>query len=102
MSDLVWASDLVKTGDEYLVLDMVAAAWMALEVLSGGEEAQEAFAEWVSTVCREHRVGYEVVDGELLPFSPDELMTEAVQPALRLLVDRRLGRAHGAYLEARP
>lgn len=54
----------------------------------------------VNTVLREHRIGYRVVEHEVLSRGSDELHVSVVEPALRLLIDSRFAKAHDAYMDA--
>lgn len=48
----------------------------------------------------DHRVGYRVVDAEVVPIESDELHRKVVVPTLRLLVGVQFEKAHTAYLDA--
>lgn len=54
----------------------------------------------VNDVMREHRIGYRVVEHEVLSRGSDELDVSVVEPALRLLIDSGFTKAHDAYLDA--
>jgi hypothetical protein len=56
--------------------------------------------DYVNTILREHRIGFRVVEHEVLDRGSDELHSSVVAPALQLLVSRRFGKAHDSYLDA--
>lgn len=82
-----------------LVQDILAATWITIREF-GTENTANVFAREVNVVLAEHRIAFKFVDGELIPFSSDELLQEVVEPALRLLVGERFSGAHSAYLDA--
>ena len=43
------------------------------------------FVADVNTVLRQHRISYELINGEMVPFQSPELHVEVVEPTLRLL-----------------
>jgi hypothetical protein len=47
-----------------------------------------------------HRVAYKMINGEMMPFSGDPVHTATIEPALKLLIDRRYERAQGAFRNA--
>jgi hypothetical protein len=53
-----------------------------------GPVDSEGFASVVNMILREHRISYELVDGQMIPFASKELHTEIVAPTLRLLSGR--------------
>jgi hypothetical protein len=48
----------------------------------------EHFATTVNKVLREHRISFELIDGEMVPLASQELHAEVVAPTLRLLSGR--------------
>jgi len=46
------------------------------------------FTETVNTVLREHRIAFELIEGQMVPLASQELHTEIVGPTLRLLSQR--------------
>lgn len=64
------------------------------------EQDIETLTRIVNDIFYEHRVGFRVVDGKVVPVASDELHESVVVPALRLLVDARFEKAHAAYLKA--
>lgn len=82
-----------------LVQDCLAATWLASREMVSKEGAG-AFARDVNDVLAEHRIAFKFVEGELIPFSSDELLQEVVEPALRLLVGQKFAGANSAYLDA--
>ena len=88
-----------ETEDHIGILDWLGAAFEIFEQ-KWSEDAAQEFADLVNAVFREERIAYKFVDGALIEFSSDELITEVVEPAVRLLVDKRFDAAHGAYMNA--
>lgn len=82
-----------------LMQDTLAALWITISEVSSRETAN-LFAHDVNEVLAEHRIAFKFVDGELIPFSSDELLQVVVEPALRLLVGQKFAGAHSAYLDA--
>jgi len=61
----------------------------------------EPFGEAVNTLLREHRISYELIEQEMVPFSSRELHVEVVAPALRLLAaDESWSGVEAAYRKA--
>ncbi len=59
------------------------------------------WAEAVSKIFNSHRIAYKFVDGEIIPLESEELHTEVIEPAIRLLHGRPdLGAAEDAYRKA--
>lgn len=83
-----------------LVQDMLGALYIVIENVSNVSSTASEFADRVNDLLREHRIAFKFVDGELVPFSSDELFREVVEPALRLLVGSKFEAAHGAYMDA--
>ena len=94
------ASALSKQQSDELILDALACAYQAARDMQESGAWAHEFADFCNHVMNEHRIAHKFVDGELVPFKSDVLMTEAVEPALRLLVGERYRRGHDAYLEA--
>jgi hypothetical protein len=66
-----------------------------------GPVNSEGFAQSVNTILREHRIGYELVDHEMIPVASKELHTEVVAPTLRLLSGRSgWDKVESAYQDA--
>ncbi|MDR7312016.1 hypothetical protein J2S40_003074 [Nocardioides luteus] len=82
-----------------LVQDALAATWVAVREMTSKQTA-EVFARDVNEVLAEHRLAFKFVEGELIPFSSDELLQKIVEPALRLLIGQKFAGAHSAYLNA--
>lgn len=61
----------------------------------------EPFGDAVNTLLREHRISYELIEQEMVPFSSRELHVEVVAPALRLLAaDESWSGVETAYRKA--
>lgn len=96
VSDAVLSGALKST--EHQALDL------SLDIL---EAFIQAYAErlpdiddYINIILREHRIGYRVVEHQVLDRGSDELHASVVEPALRLLVVSKFQRAHDAYLDA--
>ena len=81
-----------------LMLNHIEAGWGVMAEMSGRH--QELFARAVNETFNDHRIAFRLVEGEIIPFSSDELHVEVVVPTLRLLTDSRFESAHNAYLKA--
>jgi hypothetical protein len=81
-------------GDDALLPSMIEAIVQAFEItgIEVGHPAAQAdvnkYREQVNTVLREHRISYELVGTEMVPFASKELHAAVVEPALRLLSSR--------------
>lgn len=60
----------------------------------------DAIDDRVNEVLREHRIGFRIVEHEVVSRGSDELHVSLVAPALRLLIGRDFVNAHDAYLDA--
>lgn len=85
--------------DPVAILNWLGAAHDVIRQVIG-ERGAHQFASLVNHVFRQERVGFKFVDGSLVEFASDELSVGVVEPAVRLLVDRRFEAAHGAYMNA--
>jgi hypothetical protein len=47
-----------------------------------------------------HRVAFKMIEGEFVPFSGDPVYTATIEPAVRLLIDRRFDGAQTAFRNA--
>lgn len=92
--------DLVSCTDQDLILDALAAAYEAANQMDASGNTADQFTRIVNGILNEHRIAHKFVDGELIPFASDELMLEAVEPTLRLLVSSKYKAAHDSYLKA--
>lgn len=81
-------------GDDALLPSMIEAIVLAFEGnpyahgAAGAVADPEKYRERVNTVLREHRISYELVGTEMVPFASKELHTAVVEPTLRLLSGR--------------
>ncbi|WP_157606327.1 hypothetical protein [Phycicoccus sp. Soil802] len=91
---------LIKATNADVALDVIGS--FALYVKDGRSISRFAsdFDQFVNTVFEDYRVAYRMVDQEVIPIGSDELHTEVVAPALRLLVGAQFSKAHAAYLDA--
>lgn len=65
------------------------------------EYSPDFFERRANDVFNAHRVAFRLVDGEIVPFSSDEMHVSVVEPTLRLLIARpNFDKAHDAYLAA--
>lgn len=86
--------------DEPYIIDLLGAFLAAMRKVGYGEDIYEMLDVRINEVFYQHRIGYRVVDGEVLSVKTDELQTEVVEPALRLLISNRFDAAQVAYLKA--
>lgn len=94
--DLVFPGTIKPSGvqDDELRLDIIET------VVKVFADANLDLSEYVNQVFTEHRIGYRVVEREVLDRGSDELHVSVVEPALRLLVGMKFQKAHDAYLDA--
>lgn len=92
----VFAGALKSSGeqDDDLRLDLIET------VVKVFADAGLDLSDYVNQVFTEHRIGYRVVEREVLDRGSDELHVSVVEPALRLLVAKTFRKAHDAYLDA--
>ena len=100
---------LLRGKDEVLPSAIEAIAW-ALTIPGyemGGSFSHSPrvdpnhFAEAVNTVLREHRISFELVEGQMVPLTSQELHSEVVAPTLRLLSGRAgWSKVEAAYQDA--
>lgn len=83
--------------DTDLSLSILEAAVVSLRILGGKSRALE---DRINDVFNSHRVAFRMVDEQFVPLSSDELHVQVVEPALRLLIDKRFTAAHSAYMDA--
>ena len=63
--------------------------------------SSDTFAEEVNRVLGEHRISFELIDGEMVPFESRELHTSVVAPTLALLAGtQRFEKIEAAYRDA--
>lgn len=93
---VLYPDGLIQCANNELVLDMIA---VAAHVITG-QETKKVYEEFVNHILNEERIGHKFVDGELIAFQNDELMQEAVEPALKLLIGKRYTGAQKSYREA--
>ncbi|HEX4443875.1 MAG TPA: hypothetical protein VHZ81_09920 [Galbitalea sp.] len=61
---------------------------------------REQVAAEFNRIFDEHRIAYRVVEGQVVERSSDELQRTVIEPALRLLIEKKFVAAHDAYMEA--
>lgn len=66
-------------------------------VMSNG---RDDFQCYLNVILNEHRIAFQMVEGQMIAKSSDELHVEVVEPALRLLVGSQYESAHDACLAA--
>lgn len=54
----------------------------------------------LNDVLNAHRVAFKMINGEMVPFSGDPVYAATIEPAVRLLIDRRFDGAQAAFLKA--
>lgn len=90
-------SGALKASDEQ-VIDLTLDALEAFIKVYAEKGADTD--SYVNEVLREHRIGYRIVEHEVVFRGSDELHASVVAPALRLLIGREFVNAHDAYLDA--
>lgn len=91
---------LIGTEDTDLALDLIGALAMFVGNHAALKQYVEGLQRKVNEVFEDFRIGFRMVDGEIVPIGSDELHTEVVAPALRLLISEQFENAHKAYLSA--
>jgi hypothetical protein len=89
--------------------DMVPSVVEAMSQVCNDDSIMQRTYNWdsgvfdplVNSILREHRIGYELVNFEMIEFSSMEMHQSAVTPALQLLAGRQdLARVESAYQDA--
>lgn len=93
-------NDLVRQSDSDVALDLIGAACIAIREGAAIARHYDSFEKFINRTFEDYRIGFRVVDAEVIPIGSDELHAEVVAPALRLLVDKDFEKAHKAYLDA--
>ena len=79
-------------GDAERVATIIESVWLVLAEQLGSDTRYNStlggFRTEVATILAEHRVAFELIDGQMVPFSSRELHVEVVEPTLRLLGGR--------------
>lgn len=65
-----------------------------------GQTGEHEFPEVVNAILRQDRISFELVQGEMIPFSSRELHVEVVVPTLMLIAKPGWERVDAAYQEA--
>ncbi|MCS5721082.1 hypothetical protein N1028_02370 [Herbiconiux sp. CPCC 203407] len=66
----------------------------------GNRDLRPTYEKLVNNLLREHRLSFEMVKGEMVPFSSRELHVEVVEPTLRLLSEPTWAPVEAAYQKA--
>jgi hypothetical protein len=66
-----------------------------------GSQAPYAFERQIKTILRESRISFDLIDGEIVPFSSMEMHVSVVAPVLQLLSEgKRFSGVESAYRDA--
>lgn len=95
----VYPDSLVDASTD-MALDLIGAFCAILRGSPWFESEYSELEDFINELFEDHRVAFRVVDAEVIPVESDELHTEVVLPALRLLVGGTFTKAHSAYLDA--
>lgn len=98
VGDEDWSGEVLAysgaTADIDFLLDLFEFGHEAMD------SAQEMFEVNLNAILHEHRIAFQMLDGQMVERSSDELNVEVVEPTLRLLVGAKYEKAHDAYLAA--
>ena len=92
--------DFVDTDNSDKALDILGALLTYVSMTRGLLRHLDPLARTINNVFEDYRVAFRAVNAEIVPIGSDELHTEVVAPALRLLIGDKYAKAHSAYLEA--
>lgn len=70
------------------IIEAVAWALANTRFVAGSWEMAARFEERINHVCSTHRIAYELIEGEMVPFDSKEMHEAVVAPTLRLLSGR--------------
>lgn len=91
---------LIKADDSDLALDLIGALYLFLDRDPALRRYTGNLQTTVNEVFEDFRIAFRMVDGEIIPIGSDELHSEVVAPALRLLIGDQFANAHAAYVGA--
>jgi hypothetical protein len=94
----------LATGPDDMIPTVLEAWYQAatkreVQMRTGGS-AHTDFEKILNSLFREHRISFEMVKGEMIPFSSRELHVQVVEPTLRLLSDPVWNAVEIAYQKA--
>jgi hypothetical protein len=103
-----WYDFVNYIGDEEvcsneMVPSVIEAIYVALDNVHAGawESVAERFATVISEILREHRISFDLINGQMVEFSSRELHVSVVAPTLSLLSRKNeFGRVETAYQNA--
>ncbi|MER9560372.1 hypothetical protein [Mesorhizobium sp. M0323] len=95
--DIEQVVDVIEIG--FRVVDKIVRTNGYLGRPKAGQAADEAIME-LNARLKEHGVGYQFIDGEIIRVDSELIHTEAVKPALRLLNTKSYKGAHEEFLKA--
>jgi hypothetical protein len=97
-------SQYVMSGPSAMIPTAIEAwHYAAVELVEEGDPEPDHvvdFTRQFNALLRDYRVSYELIDGEMIPFSSRELHTAVVEPALRLLAKPGWEQVESAYHDA--
>lgn len=97
VDDVEKALDAVELS--FRVIDRFTRSWDYLHSHDGEERADQAISE-LNNRFKEHGVGFQFVEGEIVRVDSELLHVEAVKPALRLLNEKNYQGAQQEFLSA--
>lgn len=90
----------IKDADDSHLPSLIEATFIALRELRSGSHPV-SFERDINEIMSEHRISYELVNGQMVAFQSKELHQEVVEPTLRLLPGRPdWEKVEAAYLAA--
>ncbi|MGY1857535.1 hypothetical protein [Modestobacter sp. SYSU DS0290] len=99
-----FAQYLLTCPDEMVPTCIEAMRQALLERAKGSWQFQDsltAFSDGVKVILREHRISFDLIEGQMVEFASQEIHNAVVEPTLRLLSGRRgFEGAEKAYKEA--
>jgi hypothetical protein len=95
----------VMVGEDEMVPTVIEAMSAAcggpVNMQSGAWDRAASFDVTVKIILREHRLSYDLIDGQMIPFSTRELHESVIAPSLKLLAGRPdLEKVESAYQDA--
>ena len=102
--------DLLAAGDDDYIPSAIEAVCLAGSQINGSNDLSimlyarfdvGSFIKGVNDILSQHRISFELIDGEMVPFESRELHVEIVEPTLRLLAgSRKWHGSEAAYQDA--
>ena len=96
-TDIEKALDVIELS--FKVIDQSTRGWSYLHRNSSSEIADKAISE-LNGRLKEHGIGFQFIDGEIIRVDSELIHSEAVKPALRLLNSKNYSGAQQEFLSA--